>query len=82
MHVITRSIIVFVMLASSGGAIATMITGTINGVHTEFNQDDIWQIISDITPDTKAGKKLLSKSDRIFVKNINNYQKKITKLQN
>ena len=82
MHVLTRSIIGFAMLASSGGAIAGMITGTIDGVHTEFYQEDIWQIIADITPDTRAEKKLLSKSDKKFVKIIGKYQKKITKLQN
>jgi hypothetical protein len=70
------------MLASSGGAIAGMITGTIDGVHTEFYQEDIWQIIADITPDTRAEKQLLTKSDKKFVKIIGKYQKKITKLQN
>jgi len=34
MYVITRSIIVFAMLALSGDAIATMISVTIDGVHT------------------------------------------------
>ena len=82
MHVLTRSIIGFAMLASSGGAIAGMITGTIDGVHTEFYQEDIWQIIADITPDTRAEKQLLTKSDKKFVKIIGKYQKKITKLQN
>ena len=86
MHVITRSIIGFAMLVSSGGAIATMISGTIvwpeDGVRTEFYQEDIWQIISDITPDTKAEKKLLSKNDKILVKNASKYQKKIIKLEN
>jgi PEP-CTERM motif len=86
MHVITRSIIGFAMLVSSGGAIATMISGTIiwpeDGVRTEFYQEDIWQIISDITPDTKAEKKLLSKNDKNFVKNASKYQKKIIKLEN
>jgi PEP-CTERM motif len=74
------------MLASSGVAIATMISGTIewpeDGVRTEFHQEDIWQIISDITPDTKAEKKLLSKNDIIFVKKVGKYQKKISKLEN
>jgi hypothetical protein len=70
------------MLASSGGAIAGMITGAIDGVHTEFYQEDIWQIIADITPDTRAEKQLLTKSDKKFVKIIGKYQKKITKLQN
>jgi PEP-CTERM motif len=74
------------MLASSGVAIATMISGTIewpeDGVRTEFYQEDIWQIISDITPDTKAEKKLLSKNDIIFVKKVGKYQKKISKLEN
>jgi len=82
MHVLTRSIIGFAMLASSGGAIAGMITGTIDGVRTEFYQEDIWQIIADITPDTRAEKKLLSGSDKKFVKKIGKYQKKITRLQN
>jgi hypothetical protein len=86
MHVITRSIIGFAMLVSSGGAIATMISGSIvwpeDGVRTEFYQEDIWQIISDITPDTKAEKKLLSKNDKFLVKNAIKYQKKIIKLEN
>ena len=70
------------MLASSGGAIASIITGTIDGVRTEFYQEDIWQIIADITPDTRAEKKLLSGNDKKFVKKVGKYQKKITKLQN
>jgi hypothetical protein len=74
------------MLVSSGGAIATMISGSIvwpeDGVRTEFYQEDIWQIISDITPDTKAEKKLLSKNDKFLVKNAIKYQKKIIKLEN
>ena len=82
MNLITRSTIGLAMLASSGGAIASMITGTIDGVHSEFYQEDIWQIISDITPDTRAEKKLLSKSDKKFVRKIGRYQKNITKLQN
>jgi len=82
MHVLTRSIIGFAMLASSGGSIASIITGTIDGVRTEFYQEDIWQIIADITPDTRSEIKLLSRSDKKFVHKIGNYQKKITKLQN
>jgi PEP-CTERM motif len=82
MNVIMKMIIGFSMLASSGGAIASLITGTIDGVHSEFYQEDIWQIISDITPDTKAEKRLLSKSDKKFVRKIGKYQKYITKLQN
>jgi hypothetical protein len=70
------------MLASTSGAIAGIITGTIDGVQTEFYQEDIWQIISDITPDTKAEKKLLSKRDNNFVRKIGVYQNNITKLQN
>jgi hypothetical protein len=70
------------MLVSSSGAIASMITGTIDGVRTEFYQEDIWQIIADITPDTRAGIKLLSSSDKKFVQKIGKYQNKITKLQN
>jgi hypothetical protein len=58
------------MLVSSSGAIASMITGTIDGVRTEFYQEDIWQIIADITPDTRAGIKLLSSSDKKFVQKI------------
>jgi hypothetical protein len=69
------------MLASSGSAFAIMITGTINGVQTEFYQEDIWQVISDVTPDTKAEKKLLSRSDKKFIKQIGMLQKGITKLQ-
>ncbi len=72
---------VITMLASSGSAIAIMITGTIDGVHTEFYQEDIWHIISDITPDTKAEKKLLTNSDKKFVRQIGKYQKNITRLQ-
>lgn len=69
------------MLASSGSAIAIMITGTIDGMHTEFYQEDIWQIISDVTPDTKAERKLLSKSDKHFLRQIGKQQRKITRLQ-
>jgi PEP-CTERM motif len=81
MNVVTRSIIGFAMLASSGSAVAITITGTIDGVHTEFYREDIWQIISDATPDTKAEKNLLSKRDKKFVRQIGSYQKQITKLQ-
>jgi len=86
MRAITGSIIGLTLLASSGVAVATMISGTIewpeNGVRTQFYQEDIWQIISDITPDTKAGIKLLSRSDKKFVTKIGMYQKKITRLEN
>ena len=70
----------FTVLASAGGAFATMISGTIawpeDGVRTEFYQEDIWQIISDITPDTMA------ENDRKFVKKAGKYQKQIIKLEN
>ena len=82
MHVVTRSIIGFSLLASSGGAIATMITGTVDGAHTEFYQEDIWQVISDITPDNRAEKKLLSRDDKTFIRQVGFYQKNITRLQN
>jgi len=86
MRAITGSIIGLTLLASSGVAVATMISGTIewpeNGVRTQFYQEDIWQIISDITPDTKAGIKLLSRSDKKFVTKVGMYQKKITRLEN
>jgi hypothetical protein len=74
MRVITRSIIGLTLLASSGGVIAGIITGTIDGAGTEFYQEDIWQIISDITPNTRAEKKLVQK--------IGKHQKKISYLQN
>jgi hypothetical protein len=86
MRALTRSIIGLTLLASSGVAVATMISGTLewpeDGVRTQFYQEDIWQIISDITPDTKADKKLLSKSDRKFVTKVGTYQAKIIKLEN
>jgi len=69
------------MLSISGSALANMITGTIDGKRTEFYQEDIWQIISDITPDTEADRELLSKSDKKFVRQLGSYQKKITRLQ-
>jgi hypothetical protein len=69
------------MLSSSGSAFAVMITGTIDGVPTKFDQKEVWQKISDIMPDTKAEKKLLSKSDRKFVREVGMYRKKITRLQ-
>jgi PEP-CTERM motif len=72
----------FAMLVSSSSVTAVMITGTLDGVRTEFYQEDIWQIISDITPDTKAEKKRLSKSDKKFVRKIGKDQKNITRLQN
>jgi len=68
------------MLASSGSALAVMITGTIDGVHTDFYQEDVWQIISDITPDTRAERKLLSRSDKKFVRKVGIYQKSIDRL--
>ena len=71
----------FTMLASSGSAVAIMITGTIDGKQTGFNQEDIWQVISDIAPDTRAEKKLLSRSDKKFIRQIGKHQKRITKLQ-
>ena len=82
MNIVTRSIMGIGMLASSCSVTASMITGTIDGVPTEFYQEDIWQIISDVTPDTKADKKLLSKSDEKFVRQLGKYQKHIIKLQN
>jgi hypothetical protein len=86
MHTLTRSIIGLTLLASSGVAIASMISGTIewpeDGVRKVFYQEDIWQIIADITPDTRAEKKLLSRNDKKFVKLVGKYQKKITKLEN
>lgn len=82
MNVITRSIIGLSILACSGRAAAIMITGTVDGVPSEFYQEDIWQIISDITPDTRAERKLLSKTDKKFVKQVSKLQKKIIKLEN
>jgi hypothetical protein len=81
MNIITKTIIGFAMLAGSGSASAIMIAGTIDGVQSEFYREDIWQIISDVTPEDKAGRKLLAKDDRKFVKHVGKLQKKITKLQ-
>lgn len=81
MKILTSTIIGFALLVSSGSAAAIMITGTIDGVQTEFDRGDIWQIISDVTPDTRAERRLLAKEDKKFVKQIGKLQKKITKLQ-
>lgn len=81
MNIVTRSIIGLGLLASSGSVLAIMISGQVNGVQTEFYQEDIWQIIADTTPDTRAEKKLLSRDDKRFVRQISRFQKNINKLQ-
>lgn len=81
MNIVIRSIIGLGLLASSGSVLAIMISGQVNGVQAEFHQEDIWQIISDTTPDTRAGKKLLSRDDKRFVRQIGRFQKNINTLQ-
>ena len=78
MNIITKTIIGFAMLAGSGSASAIMIAGTIDGVQSEFYREDIWQIISGVTPEDKAGRKLLAKDDRKFVKHAGKLQDKAT----
>ena len=68
MNRITRIITGLAMLASSGSAAAIMITGTIDDLQGDFHREDIWQIISDVTPDTRAAKRQLSGDDKKFVK--------------